>query len=67
MMNEGEVVADRILEEIDRETGYTVPELADRLGVGELEVQGGLEVLMERGAITSTPDWKYREARRVEE
>lgn len=57
----------QILGEIDRQTGYTVGELADRIGTNNRHVQKALESLMERGKITSTPDWRYRLARRSSE
>lgn len=70
-MNETEILADgierKIWDLIDRETGYSVQEFSDMLGVPIREVQSALESLMERGLITSTPDWKYRRARRVQE
>lgn len=54
----------QILALIDETTGYTVPELADKTGLAENEIQSELSKLMDRGLITSTPDWKYRRSRR---
>lgn len=64
---ERENVAEKILELIDEETGYSVPEFAEMLDIDERDVSYGLLVLMNQGKITSTPDWKYRRSRRVSE
>lgn len=59
-------VEELIYQTIDEETGYTVPELAERTGATQGEVQRALERMVERGHITSTPDWEYRRSRRVD-
>ena len=56
-----------ILECISEETGRSVSELADLTGHSQRRVQQILAALMERGQITSTPDWQYRESRRSDE
>ena len=56
-----------ILDCIDEQTGKSVKELASDTGYSPRDVQRILEELMERGRITSTPDWRYRESRRSEE
>jgi DeoR/GlpR family transcriptional regulator of sugar metabolism len=53
-----------IREVVDEQNGYTVQELARETGASMREVQRGLEELQDRGELTSTPDWRYREARR---
>jgi len=53
----------KILQVIDRETAYTVQELAEMFDVHWKEIRSALEGLMERGEITSPPDWKYRRSR----
>lgn len=53
-----------ILNHIDEDTALSIHELADRLDSTPRDVQRGLESLMDRGEITSTPDWKYRRSRR---
>lgn len=55
-----------ILEFIDEETKMSVSELADRTEYSARQIQLILEALMERGQITSTPDWQYRQSRRSE-
>lgn len=55
-----------VLEEIDRDNGLSVYELAERTGYSQSHVQQILAALMERGKITSTPNWLYRESRRTE-
>lgn len=57
---------DRVLGQINEETGKSVKELASDTGYSSRHVQRILEELMERGKITSTPDWRYRESRRGE-
>lgn len=57
------VVAERILEEIDEYTAFSAYNLARRTGHTVLEIQKGLEELMDRGEITSTPDFEYRRSR----
>ena len=54
-----------ILGLIDKDTAKSIPELADETGLTWREVRAGLAELMNRGRITSTPDWKYRESRRT--
>lgn len=53
-----------ILECISEESGKSVNELAARTGYSRRRVQQILSALMDRGRITSTPDWQYRESRR---
>lgn len=53
-----------VLGVIDEETGKSVGELAEETGYSPRNVQHILAALMERGKITSTPDWEYRESRR---
>ena len=55
-----------ILEFIDEETKMSVSELANQTEYSARQVQRILEALMERGQITSTPDWEYRQSRRSE-
>lgn len=55
-----------VLEFIDEETTMSVSELASRTEYSAHQVQLILEALMERGQITSTPDWQYRQSRRSE-
>ena len=55
-----------ILEFIDEETKMSVSELADQTEYSARQIQLILEALMERGQITSTPDWQYRQSRRSE-
>jgi len=55
-----------ILDIIDEETPKSVGDLAENTGYPSQQVQLILEALMEKGMITSTPDWQYREARRSE-
>lgn len=50
---------------IDEDTAMGVDELSDETGYTIDSIQKILEALMERGKITSTPDWKYRQSRRV--
>jgi len=57
---------DAILEFIDEETKMSVSELADQTEYSARQIQLILEALMERGQITSTPDWQYRQSRRSE-
>ena len=57
---------ERILEFIDEDTGMSVEELAAHTEFSSRHVQRILEALMERGQITSTPDWEYRQSRRSE-
>lgn len=58
-------IEQEILEHIDHNTGYKVPEFADLLNTDKKTIQTALESLMERGQITSTPDFQYRRARRT--
>lgn len=62
----GDEEIDDILTQIDEEEGKTVKELAADTEYSSRRVQRILEELMERGKITSTPDWQYRESRRSE-
>jgi len=55
-----------ILELIDEEHAKSVTQLADDTDYSSRRVQRILEELMDRGRITSTPDWRYRESRRSE-
>lgn len=55
-----------ILELIDEEQAKSVEELSEDTDFSSREVQRILEELMDRGLITSTPDWRYRESRRSE-
>jgi len=55
-----------VLEFIDEETKMSISELADRTEYSARQTQLILEALMERGQITSTPDWQYRQSRRSE-
>lgn len=49
---------------IDEDTKMSVRDLANATDYSARQVQRILEVLMERGKITSTPDWQYRQSRR---
>lgn len=60
-----ETLEDRILAEIDQDTGYTVDEFAGMFDVHWKDVRSALANLMDRGLITSTPEWRYRLARRT--
>lgn len=51
---------------IDEDTKMSVRDLANATDYSDRQVQRILEVLMERGKITSTPDWQYRQSRRRE-
>lgn len=55
-----------VLEFIDEETKMSISDLADHTEYSARQVQLILEALMERGQITSTPDWQYRQSRRSE-
>ena len=55
-----------ILGLIDEETKMSIQEMAEQTEYSTRQVQLILEELMERGQITSTPDWKYRQSRRSE-
>lgn len=55
-----------ILTLIGEDDAKSVQELADETDCSQREVQRILEELMDRGRITSTPDWRYRESRRSE-
>lgn len=57
---------DAILDLIDEESGKSVKELASDTEYSSRRVQRILEEMMDRGMITSTPDWRYRESRRTE-
>lgn len=53
-----------VLDWIDEDTKRSIDDLAEKTGYSQRHVQRVLAALMERGRITSTPDWQYRESRR---
>lgn len=61
-VSDGEM--ETVLDWIDEETRRSIDDLAEKTGYSQRHVQQILAALMERGRITSTPDWRYRESRR---
>jgi len=57
---------EEVLGVIDEDTKKSIDDLSENTGYSSQQVQLILEALMERGKITSTPDWQYRESRRSE-
>lgn len=55
-----------VLSQISTVDGKSVDELAQGTEYSSRQIQTILEALMERGEITSTPDWRYRKSRRSE-